>query len=165
MGTRTAPTYTAIPPFRRIAISVVDSSGDRFTESFLITPLATDAEVEDFVSAYQAASQASVFRIENVGLFVGDEDPDNADTDQRNSVKDGINMLYRNSADLSTFTPRVVAPQPATMQGNQDIPQLIGTPLATLATATLALHAASVSLQSMQFTERRERSNNPRIKV
>jgi len=49
------------------------------------------------------------------------------------------------------------------MQGNQDIPLLSG--MTTLITEIGALIGAGYSLLSAQFTERRERSNNPRIRA
>lgn len=163
-GTRTAPTYVAQPPFRRLTIHLVDASGDNFADSMLINPGATAVEVEAIIANYQLSTQASVWKVTNVGEYVGEEDPDNATALNRSSVKDGINMLYRNTADMGTFTPRVVAPVAGIMQGNQDIPLLVA-PLTDLVTAVLAVQPATVGLASMQFTERRERSNNPRVKV
>ena len=164
VGTRTAPAYTAVPPFRRLTLHLVDASGDTFTDSMLIEPLATELEVEALIDGYQASTQASIWKVTNTGEYIGDEDPDNAGVDQRNSVKDGINLLFRNSANQGTFTPRVVAPIEGVMQGNQDIPLLVA-PLSDYVTAVLAVQPITVGLASMQFTERRERSNNPRIKV
>lgn len=163
-GTRTAPTFTAVPPFLRLTIHLVDASGDNFTDSTLINPAASDAEIEAIIAQYQASTQASVYKVTTQGEYTGDEDPDNAETDQRNSVKQGINLLMKNTANMGTFTPRVVAPIPAILQGNQDIPLLVS-PLTDLVTAMLAVQPGTVGLTSMQYTERRERSNNPRVKV
>jgi hypothetical protein len=50
------------------------------------------------------------------------------------------------------------------MQGNQDIPLLSSAEMTALILAELAI-LTGYSLESAQFTERRERSNNPRIKA
>jgi hypothetical protein len=50
------------------------------------------------------------------------------------------------------------------MQGNQDIPVLTGV-AATLITQYLNMLGNAYALDSAQFTGRRERSNNPRIRV
>jgi hypothetical protein len=165
MGTRTAPAYTSPPPFLRLTLHLIDASGDQSSDTMLINPASTPVQIEAYIDAYQATSQASIWKVSASGEAVGDADPDNATTDQRSSVKDGINMLYRNSVNLAANTQRVVAPVTTVMQGNQDIPLLTGTALEPLVVAMLAIQPATLSLQSMQYTERRERANNARIKV
>jgi hypothetical protein len=50
------------------------------------------------------------------------------------------------------------------MQGNQDIPLLVS-PLTTLVAAYLTVLGGAYALDSMQFTGRRERTNNPRVRT
>jgi len=50
------------------------------------------------------------------------------------------------------------------MQGNQDIPLLSATELCALIADYQAL-LTGFSLQSAQYTDRRERSNNPKIRA
>src|SRR5690606_38787962 len=162
-GTRTATTFNGTPAHRRITFHLIDASGDTYTDSFYIPVGTLAAEIETLAVTYQAATQASLYDITDTGSYLGDADPDNAEVGQRNSVKDGINLLFKDSATLDTFTPRIVAPVPAIMQGNQDIPLLSATELSNFILQMLVVKPA-FNLNSAQFTERRERSNNPRVK-
>lgn len=162
-GTRTAPLFTAAANARRITLYLIDASGDLYTEAKYVAVAATAASIEAWAAAYQAASQASLYWIDDVLIRSADSDPDNAETDQRNSVKDGINMSYKNPTTLVAQSSRLVAPIPAALQGNQDIPLVAGE-LASLVSAELSL-MTGFSLNSVQYTERRERKNNAKIKV
>lgn len=166
-GTRTAPTVGAITTTSSGAtIHLIDASGDLHSETVYAVgdALADLAEVEALVVDYQAATQASVWKVTQTFVWEGDADPDNAEVGQRNSVKDGINLLFKNVALLKSQTPRLVAPVGATMQGNQDIPLLSSTEMTNLITQYLVAALAGYNLASAQYTERRERSNNPRVK-
>lgn len=162
-GTRTAPLFTAAANARRITLYLVDASGDTYSEAKYVPVAATAANIEAWAAAYQAATQASLYWIDDVNVRSGDSDPDNAETDQRNSIKDGINLSYKNATTLDAKSSRLVAPIPAALQGNQDIPLLAGE-LAALATAELVL-MTGYNLQSVQYTERRERKNNAKVKT
>lgn len=157
-GTRTAPTVDGSPNKVILSLSVIDASGDKYSDSLLLTSVPLDADIEALVAAYQAVTQASVYRVNVQVQYEGDIDADNAETDQRNSVKDGINLLFKDLTTFQTQTPRVVAPIPEVMQGNQDIPLLTYAAMITyIAEAGDILTA--YALQSAQYTERRERSN------
>lgn len=162
-GTRTAPDATGAVTSTVTTLHMVDASGDNFADSIKTSATPIASEIQAWASAYQLNTQASIWKISQTWEWQGEEDPDNASTDQRNSVKQGINLLFRDIANLATQTPRVVSPIEGILQGNQDIPLLVA-PLDGLVTAYLAM-LTGYSLDSMQYTERRERSNNPRIKV
>jgi len=162
---RTAPTVAAGTENETVTtLHLIDASGDQYTDAIKTLTAPTETEVEALAAAYQDASQASVWKVSQNLSWVGDADPDNADTLQRNSVKDGTNLLFKNLTTLMTQTPRLVAPIPAVLQGNQDIPLLTATEMTALITALSAI-LSGYNLTSAQFTERRERSNNPRIKA
>lgn len=163
-GTRTAGTVNGTPNICNVSIGLIDASGDVISDNLQFATVPTNAVIEAIVAAYQAASQASVYRVTVSLDYVGDADPDMAEVGQRNSVKDGVNLSYKNLTTLKTQASRLVAPIAATMQGNQDIPLVSSTELAALITAQLAA-LTGYSLVSAQFTERRERKNNPKIKV
>jgi len=163
-GTRTAPLWTAAANQRLVGLLLIDASGDLWAESFYVPVATTAAALEAWAAAYAAASQASLYGLQDMAIRIGDADPDNATTDQRNSVKDGINLLFKNVTLIKSITPRVVAPVTTDLQGNQDIPLLIGTPLEDVITSILAIQTG-YSMQSAQYTERRERKNNARIKA
>lgn len=163
-GTRTAPAFTAAANMRRITLHLIDSSGDQWAETRYVAVAATAATIEAWAAAYAAATQSSLYAIDDVQLRNGTADADNAEVGQRNSVKDGINLSYKNPTVANAVDSRLVAPIDATMQGNQDIPLVTATELAALITAELAL-MTGYDLATAQYTERRERKNNAKIKV
>lgn len=163
-GTRTAPLWTAAATNRLVGLLLMDASGDTWSESFYVPIATTAAALETWAAAYAAASQASLYGLSDLTQRLGDADPDNAETDQRNSVKDGINLSLHNLTITKTIGPRLVAPIEATLQGNQDIPLVSSTELSALIVAMLAIQTG-YAMTSAQYTERRERKNNPRIKV
>jgi hypothetical protein len=162
MATRTAPLFTAAVTRRLIGLRLIDSSGDYYTESIEVAVSATAAAIEQFASDYAAASQASLYSIVDMQERNGADLPSNANTFQRNSIKDGINVLYKVPATGETDPLRIVAPQPAIMNGDLDQPLTTASLFTDLRTATLALKTG-FSYISAQFTERRERRNNKRV--
>lgn len=163
-GTRTAPTVNGTVTKSIVTISAIDASGDKYADSYVTSATPLDLDVEALVAAYQGATQASVYSVSVAAYYVGDADPDNAYAGFRGSVKDGVNELWRDEATLSTQSTRLVAPVPECMQGNQDIPLLTATEFLALIAAQGTI-LADYALQSAQFTERRERANNPKIKA
>lgn len=164
VGTRTAPTVAIANINKSVTtFHLVDASGDTFTDAIVTPDLVSDGLVEAIAAAYQAASQASLWKVSQTIEYIGDQDTSNGGIGQRNSIAEGVNNLYKNLTTLQSQTPRLVAPIDAVMQGNQDIPLLSSTEMAALITATLAV-LSGYSHASAQFTGRRERTNNPRIK-
>lgn len=164
-GTRTAPDPTLVGAnLNNTTLHFIDASGDVTTDNLVTITTPTLTEIEDYASAYQAATQASLWKITLSTSWQGDEDPDNAEVGQRNSVKSGINLLFKNVSTLKAQSPRVIAPVAAAMQGNQDIPLLTSTEMTNLILAYLAI-LDGYALNSAQYTDRRERSNNPRVKA
>lgn len=164
MATRTAPDASSAVTSASATLHLIDASGDQYTDNLNLLAVPTGANIEAWADAYQDSSQASLWKITVASVWEGDPDPDNADVGQRNSVKDGVNLLWKNIATLMTQNPRLIAPIAANMQGNQDIPLLTATEFTALIAAYQTL-LTGYSLQSAQYTERRERSNNPRIKA
>lgn len=164
-GTRTAPDVSVAAPSNvGSTLHLIDASGDQFTDFVPSLAAPTVAQIEAWAAAYQAASNASLWGVTIAQQWEGDIDADNALALYRGSVKDGVNMLFKNVATLDTISPRLVAPVIEAMQGNQDIPLVSSDEMTDLITALLAI-LSGYNLQSVQFTERRERSNNPRIKI
>lgn len=163
MATRTAPA-TSTTPTTTATIHLIDASGDLFTDAVTMPAAMTAANIEILAAKYQLATQLSVWKVSQMLEWVGDADPDNADVGQRNSVKDGINLLWKNLTTLRTQTPRLAGPVAAVMQGNQDIPLLTATEMTELIAAYQTL-LTGFTLTQAQYTERRERTNNPRIKA
>jgi hypothetical protein len=162
MATRTAPAFTDPANQRLISLLLIDASGDLGSVPVYVPVTASAANIEAFAGFYAVASQASLYGIVDYQIRMGSKDTSNADTGSRDSIKDGINLLYRDLAAGVTFSPRVLAPVPETMQGNQDIPLLSSDELTNIITSLLTLKP-SYDFESAQYTERRERKNNPRI--
>lgn len=163
MPTRTAPAFTAAATNRIITLRLIDASGDLYAEALTVPVGSTAAAIEAYAAAYAAASNASLYSIVDTQERAGDADPDNATAAYRGVVEAGINMLMKNLTAGVTETPRLVAPIPAVLQGNQDVPLLSAAEMSALITAILALKTG-FALQQAQYTARRERRNNPRIK-
>lgn len=176
-GTRTAPTAQLTSTTDTyITVHCIDASGDLYADSIKVDGFPDDgsgaidyAAIESRIASYQAATNASVYQWSIALVGEGVSDADNAVAAYRATVASGVNMLMRNTTLNKTTTPRLVAPVATTMQGNQDIPLLLDgngdpTPLGDLVTANLAL-LSGYDLSSIQFTGRRERKNNPRIKT
>lgn len=163
-GTRTAPAVTGVVSSVNTTLHFIDASGDTFTENIVTLGIPLAADIEGWAAAYQLATQSSLWKVTQSSAWEGAADPDNAEVGQRNSVKDGINLLYKDIATLNTINARLIAPVPSTMQGNQDIP-LVSDATFTALLLAYAILLPSYELNSAQYTERRERKNNPKIKV
>lgn len=164
-GTRTAPTVGALTVTSNVvSLGLVDVSNDTFSESLTLPggALTDMADIEAWAVDYQAASNASLWRVTQQVVWEGDRDPDNAVAAFRSSVESGVNLLFKNIATLDTEDARLVAPVAAVMQGNQDIPLLSDALFVSLIAEYLNL-LAGYNLSSAQYTGRRERRNNPRI--
>lgn len=163
VGTRTAPVVAIANINKSVTtLHLVDASGDSFTDAIVTPDLISDGLVEAWATAYQASSQASLWKVSQSIEYVGDKDTSNAGIGQRNSIADGVNNLFKNLTTLATQTPRLVAPIDAVMQGNQDIPLLTSAEMTALINSLLAM-LSGFTHQSAQFTGRRERTNNPKI--
>lgn len=163
-GTATAPVVTGTASTADVTIHLVDASGDTYSENLPVAVTAAAADVAGLVASYQAASNASVWKVTRSSEWVGAIDPDNAVAAYRGSIAEGVNMLFRNTTTQLARSLRLIAPIAAVMQGNQDIPLLTATEMADLITDYLTL-SSGYDLEVAQFTGRRERRNNPRIRV
>lgn len=164
-GTRTAPTVGALTINKSdVTLHLVDGAGDITTDNVTSVDAPDLADVETHAAAYQATTQASLYKVSLTQEWVGDLDPQNAESDLRYSIANGINLLWKNQTTLATETPRLYAPIPAVMQGNQDIPLLSPAVMVSLIASYQAL-LTGYGLNSAQYTTRRERRNNPRIRV
>lgn len=165
-GTMTAPVASAITnTSSSMTIHLIDASGDLHSENIsgAADALVDLTEVAAIQNQYQLSTNASIWKVSQTLEWEGVRDADNALALYRANAESGINLTFRNPTTIETLGNRVIAPVAAIMQGNQDIP-LLATPLDDLVTALLAVYAG-FSLESMQYTGRRERSNNPRVRV
>jgi len=167
-GTKTAPeVLVANISENLIGISVVDASGDGWSEGLKVTggAITSAALIEAIVSAYQAASNASVFEVRQTLVWKGSRNPGNAVAAFRAEAQSGINLTFEDTDVLNAVAhQRLVAPVAATMSGNTDTPVYpLVTPMNELIAAYIALLGAGYSLETMQYTGRKERKNNTKI--
>lgn len=161
MATRTAPTFNGTPSNRLISIRLVDASDDTISIAWLVPVASLAADIEGMIAAYQLATQASVYEIIDTGRYTGAKAKSNADTDEHNSVADGVNMTFKNLTTTQLLPLRVVAPTLNAVPSGSDTPDLSGQ-LQTVITAMGVLQP-TFPFQTAQFTERTERSNNPKV--
>lgn len=164
-GIRTAPAFTSPAQTRTITLHLIDKSGDQWAEDWRVPVAATAAAIEADAAAYAASSQASLWAITDTQVRAGQKVASNANTDQRNSVKDGINILFGNTVSFVSRTLRVVAPVLDAMVGDTDTPNVGADPLQALITAQTAAGYGTTGdyADSAQYTEHRERKNNTRV--
>lgn len=162
-GTRTAPAATATANARQVTFRLVDASGDLTAVNMQVPVATTAAAIEAWAAAYAAGTQSSLYAIEDNSIRSGSAEPSNAEAGSRDSVKDGVNLAFRNPTTLLSFGQRLVAPDPATMDGDNDIPVMSGL-IGALITAIQTIQAGYSDVTA-QYTERRERKNNPKIRT
>lgn len=163
-GTATAPDVTTTPTGVSISFHLVDASGDTTTEDMPVANTAALGDIQGLAETYQAASNASLWKVSRTQSWEGAIDPDNAVAEFRAGVNQGVNLLFRNTTTFVARSWRLVAPIASTMQGNQDIPLVTATAFANMITDYLTL-ASGFDLETAQYTDRRERKNNPKIRV
>ena len=169
-GTRTAPTVGALTTTEQtVGVSLIDASEDIFSDSLKFEggALIDMAEIEAWVADYQPATQASIFEVRHTVVWRGSANPTNAEALYRGSIADGINI---NFLDTDVFNSgvgmRLVAPVAAWLQANSDvvIVPAVGVADALLDQTITLLNSlgGGYSLETLQFTTRRERRNNPK---
>lgn len=163
-GTPTFADVAGTPTGNSMSIHLIDASGDTWAEELPIAVTAAVGDINGFADTYQAATNASVWKVSRTTVWEGARDPDNAVAAYRGAVESGINMLFRNTTTLNARSLRLVAPIAAVLQGNQDIPLLTATEMVAMITDYLTL-SSGYDLELAQYTGRRERRNNPRIRV
>lgn len=167
-GTRTAPAFTTVPGVtaatrRIVTLHLIDASGDIYPVAIDVAVNAAAGDVNGLADSYQACSNASLYAITDTYETNGAALTSNAVSEYRAQVESGINLLFKRPSDGDTLGLRVVAPVAETMTGDLDIPTPSDTPLDELITDYGTLRAAWL-FNSAQYTSRRERKNNPRVK-
>lgn len=162
MATGTWGTLIVDPDAVVYKMSMIDASGDRWTEDLVTAITATLAAVQAWLILYQTVTQASIWQVERSFLWTGAMDSSNADFGARFEVKNGINLSFLDGTTNELDPLRVVAPETGTMQGTTDIPVPNVSPLADLITATIGIKP-TVAFQTAQYTIHRERRGNPKV--
>lgn len=158
---RTAPTFDDTPNYRLLSLRMVDISGDKHAEAFEISPTATAAAIEAFVAGYASRTRANIYAVWDEQVYNSPASNATATAGSKSdSVKDGINFLYVSNTNESEDV-RLVAPIDTLMIGDTDGVD----PTAAAAFNALVeplLTGTKVAITA-QYTERKEKKNNPKV--
>jgi len=153
-GTRTAPTVDGNETFKRLSITVYDYTGEQRTDSYKIDAASTDIQIEALVAAYQAISNATVWRVQVSDVYNSIGDPSNALEEVWEEASANLVLLAKDANDDSA---NVFVPAPVNSifeEGTENIDPA-SVPLGDLMTAYLAVKAG-YQFVSGRFTSRRD---------
>lgn len=108
-GTRGAGTINGTPTLKQITIKTIDNSSDKRSDALRVPVTVTNAEIETFVAAYQAASNASVYEVQVKDVYTSIEDDDNAVNSPRESESQLVSAFFK---DENLDTARAVLRAP-----------------------------------------------------
>jgi hypothetical protein len=159
---RTAPTFDDTPNYRVLSLRLIDISGDLKSEAFEISPTATAAEIEAFVAGYAARTHANVYAIWDNQVYNVPSSADDATAGAKSdSVADGINYLFVSNTNSSEDV-RLVAPIDTLFVGDTD--SLDPVTNAVFYALIEPLLTGTKVFTTAQYTERKEKKNNPKLK-
>lgn len=152
---RTAPTVDGSGDFKLVSIHLIDASGDVRSDSIQVPFSATNAQIEAVVDAYNALTNASIYKIEVSEVYNSVADKSDAVDQPKDSVFDNFVFLFKDSMNNSK-RGFVVAPVGDAFVSGTDQVDPTNTDIAAYITAMLALIAGTYSLTQIRYTERRE---------
>lgn len=162
MATRTAPTVDGTPTYYSVRLRFIDAKGDLRSDSYRIE-IATDALVETFAQAMQAASNASMYEVDVSARYIGAALKTNA-TDAVWVSKDAnivMQMGETTGRKVDLFLP---APEEANFAPvGSESPDPAAVPLSDITTAFNALKTLVFTPLQYRFSERRDK--NPAVKL
>jgi len=156
----TAPLVTGTVTRLQISLRLVDRSGDLRAVSINTTNVSlTDAQIQAYVNALGALTQAAVYGVSIERLYLTNPDRDAAVRGPHDSVYDNIVTLVKNLSQIngavSAFIP---APISGLLVDDTDTPN-VGLPAYEIYTDALeVVMGAGWSDESTRFTERREKN-------
>lgn len=157
---RTAPTVDGTPNVRMISLRLIDISGDKKAESLEVSPTATVADIEALVASYATRTHANIYEVRDEMVYKSPPSSATATAGAKSdSVADGINFLFTsNTGESEDF--RLVAPLASQMVGTSDaVDKTAGAAFGAL---VVPLLTGTKVLVGAQYTERKEKSNNPK---
>lgn len=153
-GTRTAPTVDGSPQFISVSITVQDYTGEQRTDSYQLDADSSNAEIEAFVDAVQALSNATIFRVTVGQVYNSVGDNSNAVEDVYENAKTNVVLLFKNAvnAGANFFIPAPV--ESLFIDGTEEIDPT-NVPLGTLLTSIPPMRTG-YSAVSARLTHRRQ---------
>jgi hypothetical protein len=161
-GTRTAPDVTGAVTAKQVVFKWIDVSGDKISESWFVPAAATQAQIEAFADAKQAASQASLYAVEVQNVFGSVEDASNAEEGEKSSsVFDALSITFKNAnPEITSKRVQVQAPEGAMFLGDvgekKDDFDPTNALLVAVMTTALALFGAGWSVVWGRYVEHKE---------
>jgi len=153
-GTRTAPTIDGSPTYLTVSITVYDWTGDQRTDSYQIDADSSDAEIEAFVAAMVATSNATVWRVTIGQVYNGDGDKNDAVEEVWENVKDNVVLLAKKT-DNSAQDFFIPSPINAMFLENSEEIDPSSAVLVTLLASVLPMRA-NYSWKSARLSHRKQ---------
>lgn len=163
-GTRTAPTVNGTPVTKYVSLHFIDITGDEKTTGDRFPAAATDAQIEAWAAAEQAASSGSLYKVSTTYEYTGAADKNNAVLAEKSEVSNVINRLFKKTDGSAKSVP-ILAPVPdCFVSSDSDDPTIVSpSPIPATLTALLALLGAGWDAVSLRYTSRKQQ--NPAVKL
>lgn len=158
-GTRTAPTVSGTPAFKRVSLQYIDAHGKpRSISDIFTTALATPANIEAWAAANSDISNASLYAITVTDTYAGAKDASNALDAVQVSVKDVLVASAYDPADpTDTRAAYLLAPEDSLfIAGTTDIDPT-NVDYAALLTAYLTLLGGTYGITGATFNQNSQR--------
>lgn len=160
-GTRTATTVDGTPNAKKVSLHWIDSSGEKRSDSTYFDEAATDIEIEAYVAAAQALSNASLYKVQVSYVYEGQAQVANAAQAIFEDVAQ--NLVWQAKLPASAFSLRTFIPSPVQavtmVGGNTEEPNPASTEMLAYQTALIAALPTGYGLVGVRFTQRRDINN------
>lgn len=160
MATKTVPTYNSTAPTTtKFRVSMMGADGEKRSVSIPIDIAATDIELNAYIDAIQAATNATIY--EAVKLLAMSSVPleANADTDVFQSVFANIVLLYKDVPNLATFNNFLPAPD-GIMVLDGDTVDTLDPLYVAWRDATNVITPPGFTVVTTRYTERRDKNDS-----
>ena len=110
MATRTAPTVDGTPLFKMVSFGWMDYTGDKTSSTVPFAPDATAAEIEAVAAVLQAASNATLYRVQVTDDYDSVALKSNATEAVWENVADVVVIHYKNPTTRADFRLNIPSP-------------------------------------------------------
>lgn len=178
-GTRTAPDVTGAITVKQLSVHYIDISGDTWSESHLLPAASTNAQVEAYLDALQAASAASIYKVAIASVFGTDALADSVNAENSDEVKsasvfDKLGVTLKHNTDPEKKNKIVTIPAPLALLFNRapaaapydfisDTIDGASAELTAVMAAALTMFGAGWSIAWARYTEKVEVNERTRI--
>lgn len=153
-GTRTAPAVNGTPQFISVSVTLYDYTGEQRTDSYQMDADSTDAEIEAFVAALQAGTNATIWRVRVGQVYNSVGDSSNAVEEVWEDADTNVVLLAKTALNASEdfYIPAPI--DDMFIEGTNEIDPTNGV-LAAILAAILPMRAG-YSFISARLTSRRD---------